>query len=186
MESRILYDAPRLQLSLKRLAHEVWERHLSFDNLCVLAIQPRGVHLGRRLHQQLQGMAPEVPIPYGELDVTFHRDDFRRGAAPLVPNRTTVDFVIEDKTIILVDDVLYTGRTVRAALDAMLAFGRPRGVELLVLIDRSRMRQLPIQAFYSGMAVDTLNQEKVFVEFAESHGHDRVRIATTPQPPEKP
>lgn len=142
----------------------------------MLAIQPRGVYLGRRMHALLQSLLPDSTLPYGELDVTFFRDDVRRHASPLLANTTKVDFLVEGKRVILVDDVLYTGRTIRAALDAMLAFGRPSSVELLVLVDRNRQRELPVESQYTGITVDALPSEKVIVRLKESGGEDSVRI----------
>jgi pyrimidine operon attenuation protein/uracil phosphoribosyltransferase len=176
---RELFDKARLEVTLLRLAHEVLEKHPDLGRVCMLGLQPRGVHFSRRMQKLLAQLAPSQKLSYGELDATFFRDDFRRGK-PLLPNTTSINFVLEDQTVILVDDVLFTGRTVRAALDAMLAFGRPRSVELMVLIDRKRMRELPIEAYYSGIGVDTLNHEKVFVQWQEAHGTDSVRIESNP------
>ena len=171
-----LFSPEKLQVVLLRLCHQLIENHTDFSNSVMLAIQPRGVYLGRRIHALLNELIPGIDLPYGELDVTFQRDDFRRGKGPLIPNQTKVDFLIEDRRVILVDDVLYTGRTVRAALDAMLAFGRPASVELLALVDRNRKRELPIEAEYIGIRVDTLDTEKVIVRLADGPGEDSIRI----------
>ncbi len=176
-DSRQLFDTKRLQVTLERLAHQVIEHHPDFSQCCILGLQPRGIAFARRLHALLSQFKPASPMPYGELDATFFRDDFRRaGKGPLIPNATHINFVVEGLDVILVDDVLFTGRTVRAALDAMLACGRPRSVELMVLIDRRQQRELPIQPYYTGITIDTLNHEKVRVEWAETHGTDSVRI----------
>lgn len=171
-----LFLPGQLDVTLLRLCHQLIENHIDFKNSAILAIQPRGVFLGRRIHALLQQLKPDADLPYGELDVTFFRDDFRRQSAPLRANSTQVDFLIEKKQVILVDDVLYTGRTIRAALDAMLAFGRPDSVELLVLVDRKRQRELPVEALYKGITVDALESEKVIVRLKESGGEDSVRI----------
>jgi pyrimidine operon attenuation protein / uracil phosphoribosyltransferase len=171
-----LFLPGQLDITLLRLCHQLVENHVDFKNTVILAIQPRGVFLGRRMHALLQSLRPELAIPYGELDVTFFRDDVRRHASPLLANATKVDFLVEAKRVILVDDVLYTGRTIRAALDAMLAFGRPAAVELLVLVDRKRQRELPVEAMYTGISVDVLPHEKVIVRLKESGGEDSVRI----------
>lgn len=171
-----LFGPGKLEVTLLRLAHEVIENHPDFSNTVLLAIQPRGVYLGRRMHHLLQKLCPDQDIPYGELDVTFQRDDFRTGKGPLLPNSTRIDFLIEDKKVVLIDDVLYTGRTIRAALDAMLAFGRPAEVELLALVDRKRKRELPIQPKYTGIRVDTLDSEKVIVRLREGGDEDSIRI----------
>lgn len=172
--SRALFAPGQLDVTLQRLTHQLIENHLDFARTCLLGIQPRGVHLSRRIRDLLTGH--DLQVPYGELDATFHRDDFRE-RGPLMPNTTTIDFVIDDLNVILIDDVLYTGRTVRAALDAMLAYGRPRNVELLVLVDRKRKRDLPIYADYIGAEADTLDSEYIHVQWAEAHGTDSIRIA---------
>lgn len=171
-----LFSPGKLEVVLLRLCHQLIENHVDFSNSVMLSIQPRGVFLGRRMRDLLHGLIPDLKLPYGELDVTFQRDDFRRHAGPLIPNQTQIDFLIEGKKVILVDDVLYTGRTVRAALDAMLAFGRPDSVELLTLVDRNRKRELPIEAIYVGITVDTLDSEKVIVRLREDGGEDSIRI----------
>lgn len=172
---RDLFDKGRLEITLLRLAHEVLEKHPDLQNTCLIGLQPRGVYFSRRMQNILSTISGHAQIEYGEMDATFFRDDFRRGK-PLLPNPTNLNFTLEDKHVILIDDVLFTGRTVRAALDAMLAFGRPKSVELMVLIDRKRMRELPIESFYIGIGVDTLNHEKVYVQWEEVHGIDAVRI----------
>lgn len=175
--TRELFSLPgQLDLTLSRLAEELLERHPRLENTCLMGIQPRGVFLGRRMATWLATRLPGQTIDYGELDVTFYRDDFRRKAAPLVPNSTRVDFIIEGRNVVLIDDVLYTGRTIRAALDAMLAFGRPASVELMVLVDRRRLRHLPVQASYRGIAIDTLDTENVVVSFSETDERDTVVI----------
>jgi pyrimidine operon attenuation protein/uracil phosphoribosyltransferase len=127
----------------------------------------------------LNELRPEAYFDYGELDVTFHRDDFRRGDSLLVPQSTSIDFLVEERHVLLVDDVLYTGRTVRAAMSALMDFGRAAEIELLVLIDRRRRRNLPVQADYVGMSVDTLPSERIYVELEEEHGKTSVRLAST-------
>lgn len=171
-----LFQGNKLEVTLSRLCHQLIENHGKFSNTVILGLQPRGVYLSRRIHSLLGDILPLADIPYGELDVTFYRDDFRRQDSPLIANQTAIDFLIEGKNVILIDDVLYTGRTVRAALDAMLGFGRPANVELLVLVDRHRMRELPVQPKYVGIRVDTLPTEKVIVRLKEGGGKDSVRI----------
>lgn len=130
-----------------------------------------------RLKSQLESILKH-PVVCGNLDITFYRDDFRRRENPLIPSATNIDFVIENKKVVLVDDVLYTGRTIRAGLDALLAFGRPEKVELLTLIDRRFNRDLPIQPDYVGKTVDTLVSERVSVEWKEIEGEDKVVLYT--------
>jgi pyrimidine operon attenuation protein / uracil phosphoribosyltransferase len=171
-----ILDEKKLEVTLLRLCHQLMENHGDFSNTALLAIQPRGVYLGRRMQEMLQKLVPKADIKYGEIDVTFYRDDFRRHNQPLAASPTRVDFTIEGRRIILIDDVLYTGRTVRSAMDAMLSLGRPDGVELLVLVDRIRNRELPIEAEYVGLRVDALDSEKVIVRLREGGGQDTVRI----------
>jgi pyrimidine operon attenuation protein/uracil phosphoribosyltransferase len=140
----------------------------------MLGSQPRGIYLGKRIHRLLENLVPGISLPYGDLDITFFRDDFRRRESILHPSRNKVDFLIEGKHVILVDDVLYTGRTTRAGLDAMLAYGRPASVSLLVLVDRKYQRQLPIEPTYVGITVDTIEDQRVSVQLSESGGNDQV------------
>lgn len=168
MERRIIIDNQLLQIIIERLCHQLIEVHDDFANSVILGIQPRGVFLAERITTTLKSFLHKE-INLGYLDVTFFRDDFRRKDVPLKANATKVPFLIEDKNVILVDDVLYTGRTVRAAMDAMIGFGRPKHVELLALIDRKYSRDLPIQPNYIGLEVNCLESEKVWVELKE-HG----------------
>lgn len=171
-----LFPAEKLNITLHRLAHQLIEHYEDFSNTVLIGLQPRGVFLSRRMCEILCELLPTVNIPYGELDVTFFRDDFRRRPAPLQPNQTRIDFLIEGKRVILIDDVLYTGRTIRAAMDGMLAYGRPLSVELLVLVDRKHKRELPVEASYVGITVDTIKTEKVLVELREAGGSDKVYL----------
>lgn len=172
-----LFPKGKLEVTLLRLCHQLLENYGNFADTVILGAQPRGIYLSRRMIELLTGLVPEQKIPYGELDVTFFRDDFRTRDNPLQPNRTRIDFLIQNKRVILIDDVLYTGRTVRAALDAMLAYGRPQSVELLVLVDRKHARDLPIEPSYTGIVVDTIDTQRVFVELKESGGNDEVFLA---------
>mgnify|MGYP001005140124 CR=1 FL=1 len=147
--------------------------HLLLDAQLFVIVLERLVGLAERVVQKLRQTTGQT-IPLGYLDATFYRDDFRR-REPLKPNATKVNFVIEGKKVILVDDVLATGRMVRAALDAMQAFGRPRKVELLVLIDRQYNREIPVEPDYTGMKVNTLDSQRVLVEWTEQ-GHEADRI----------
>lgn len=176
MAPRLILPSRQFSITINRLCHQLIEVHDDFSESVIIGLQPRGILLARRIRQILQQILSKENIPLGELDVTFYRDDFRR--KDLVPNRTSIDFIIEDKNVILVDDVLYTGRTIRSGLDALMDFGRPKDVELLVLIDRRFSRNLPIQAKYVGSRVDTIVSEKVKVEWKETDGEDRVWLQT--------
>jgi len=164
MQKRLIVPDQLLDIMIQRLAHQLIENHVDFSNSVILGLQPRGIFVSERLQQKLQAILG-FPVRTGRLDITFHRDDFRRRESPIVANATHIDFHIENKRVILVDDVLYTGRSVRAALDAMIAYGRPASVELLVLIDRRYTRHLPIEAKYVGQYVNSLPAERVLVEW---------------------
>jgi len=173
MEKQVILNAKHLELTLKRLCHELIETHNDFSETVIIGLQPRGIHVVQRVKEQLEKIL-DKEINCGSLDITFYRDDFRRRETPLIPSVTNIDFSIENKSIVLVDDVLFTGRTIRSGLDALLSFGRPKSVELLVLIDRRFRRDLPIEANYVGKAVDTLLSERVSVEWTEIEGQDKV------------
>jgi pyrimidine operon attenuation protein/uracil phosphoribosyltransferase len=176
MAPRLILTPQQFSITINRLCHQLIEVHDDFSESVIIGLQPRGILLAKRIRQTLQQILQKDKILYGELDVTFYRDDFRK--KDLVPNQTNIDFIIEDKNVVLIDDVLFTGRTIRAGLDAMMAFGRPKDVELLVLIDRRFSRNLPIQAKYSGRTVDTIASEKVMVEWKENGGEDHVWLLT--------
>lgn len=165
-----------IKIMLDRLACELIENHSDFANTVFIGIQPRGTSLAKRLLQLLTTEYGITNIPFGILDITFFRDDFRRNARPLEANSTAIDFIVEDKKVVFIDDVLYTGRSIRAALSAIQSFGRPAEIELLVLIDRRFSRHLPIQPDYSGKQVDAINQERVVVHWKEKEGEDAVYV----------
>ena len=165
-----------LQVMLHRLACELIENHTDFSNTVFIGIQPRGTFLAYRLLQLLTTEYKVPSIPYGMLDITFFRDDFMRTSRPLAANSTSIDFIVEDKKVVFIDDVLYTGRSIRAALSAIQSFGRPAEIELLVLIDRRFSRHLPIQPDYSGKQVDAINEERVVVHWKENDGEDAVSV----------
>jgi pyrimidine operon attenuation protein/uracil phosphoribosyltransferase len=177
MEKQVILNKRHIDLTLKRLCYQLIESHNDFSNSIIIGLQPRGIHVATRLKKELESILGKE-VMCGNLDITFYRDDFRRREKPLIPSVTNIDFVIEGKNIIIVDDVLFTGRTIRAGLDALLAFGRPARVELLAFIDRRFNRDLPIQADYIGKTVDTLSKERVSVEWAETEGEDKVVLFT--------
>lgn len=160
---KLILDSDLLDVTISRLCQQLIENHADFSETVILGLQPRGIFLAQRIHEKLESDTGQS-IPLGYLDTTFFRDDFRRRETPAKASETRVPFVIEGKKVVLVDDVLFTGRTVRAALDAMIAFGRPAKVELLVMIDRKHNRDLPVAADYVGRAVNTLASERVLVE----------------------
>lgn len=173
MQRRLLLNQERLKITIARLCQQLIENHGDFSDSVILGMQPKGIFLAERIAASLKEEL-SIEIPLGYLDTTFYRDDFRRRDAPLKPNETKVPFIIEEKKVILIDDVLYTGRSVRAALDAMIAFGRPEKVELLVLIDRMYSRDIPVEASYVGKKVNTNYNEKVLVELVEQKGADEI------------
>lgn len=176
MQPRIILDSKKLDLTITRLCHQLIEQHKDFSESCLIGVQPRGVMLADRIHRKLCSILKKDNIEYGKLDIPFYRDDFRIKGKPMIADETNIGFSLENKNIILVDDVLYTGRTIRSALDAMLDYGRPADVELVVLIDRRLHRHLPIQAKYVGRVIDSVTAEKVKVEWKETDGKDGVWI----------
>jgi len=174
MQKKLILDSDLLDITLNRLCQQLIENHDKFEDTVLLGLQPRGIYLAELIHQKLEKLT-KIKIPLGYLDTTFHRDDFRRRDTPAKASETRVPFVIEGKKVLLIDDVLFTGRTVRAALDAMIAFGRPAKVELLVLVDRKHNRDLPIAADYVGQYVNTIASQKVLVEML-IQGHKQNRI----------
>ena len=174
MQSKILLEKQQFDVTLKRLCHQLIEQHDDFKYSVIIGLQPRGIYLANRIKSELQTILNVKNIECGTLDITFHRDDFRK--KELIPNATKIDFTIEDKNVILVDDVLFTGRTIRAGLDAMLDFGRPKDVELLVLVDRRFARHVPIQAKYVGITIDSIETQKVKVEWKEVDGKDKITL----------
>jgi pyrimidine operon attenuation protein / uracil phosphoribosyltransferase len=173
-QQKLILSSPLLEIMISRLCQQLIENHENFEESVLLGLQPRGIYFAKRIAKALETQLNKT-IELGQLDATFYRDDFRRRDAPLRANATKIDFVIENKKVILIDDVLATGRMVRAAMDAMQAFGRPRKIELLVLIDRQYNREIPIESDYSGLKVNTLESQKVLVEWQEQ-GHEKDQI----------
>jgi pyrimidine operon attenuation protein/uracil phosphoribosyltransferase len=171
---KTLLDQNQLNITLQRLAHQLVENHSDFNNTVVIGLQPRGIWLSDRIVTLLREITGNDRIDYGRLDITFYRDDVHQSGSLQVPSQTDISFSVEGKAVILIDDVLHTGRTIRAAMDALLDFGRPDHVELLVLIDRHYSRELPIQPDYVGQVVDTIITQKVKVLWAEKDGKDEV------------
>ena len=178
MQPRIILNSQAFEITLKRLCFQLIENHNNFSDTVIIGLQPRGTFLARRIHDLLREITGINSIALGSLDITFFRDDFRRRDEIVVPSSTNINFIVEDKNVILIDDVLYTGRTIRAGLDALLAFGRPRKVELLVLIDRKFARHLPIEPDYTGKAIDSIDSDKVRVSWKETDKEDNVSLIT--------
>ena len=173
MQDQVLIPPAQFALILDRLAHQLIEHH-DFSQTDLVGLQPRGSRLAERLKAHLEELLPGTDIHCGKLDVTFFRDDFRTHEKPLSPNVNDMGFTVEARRVVLVDDVLFTGRTIRAGLDALLAHGRPQSVALVVLIDRRFSRELPIEPNYIGKHVDSIGAQHVKVEWSEEYDADRV------------
>jgi len=177
MEQTVILNSTLFELTINRLCYQLIENHNNFSDTVLIGLQPRGINVVARLKEKLEEILGHEVV-CGNLDVTFYRDDFRRRETPIIPSATNIDFVIENKRVVIVDDVLYTGRTIRSGLDALLAFGRPKQVELLAFVDRRFQRDLPIQANYIGKTVDSLDSERVNVSWKEIEGEDKVILFT--------
>lgn len=184
---RTLSEAAQLDLTIERLCYQLIENYGDFANTCLIGIQTGGVMLAERLQRKLadilnnetsrtSGLRTSIAMPFGKLDITFYRDDFRTSKKPLSANSNDMSFVVENQRVILVDDVLYTGRSVQAAMTALNHYGRPESVKLLVLVDRRFNRQLPVRPDYVGIVMDALDEAYVKVEWQEVEGSDRVLL----------
>ena len=176
MSKKVLLNSKEIEIILHRLACQLIENHNDFSDSVLIGLQPRGIYLAQRLASILENEYQVKDLNLGLLDITFYRDDFRRRDEPLEATDTQIDFLIENKKVVLIDDVLFSGRSVRAALTAIQSYGRPENVELLVLIDRRFSRHLPIQPNYRGRQVDAINEERVIVNWKELHKKDAVYI----------
>ncbi|MBT8270744.1 MAG: bifunctional pyr operon transcriptional regulator/uracil phosphoribosyltransferase PyrR [Flavobacteriaceae bacterium] len=176
MSQKVLLNSKEVNIILHRLACQLIENHDDFSNTVLIGIQPRGKALVDRLAAMFREDYGLKELKIGYLDITFFRDDFRRGTKPLEANSTEINFIVEDKNVVFIDDVLYTGRSIRSALTAIQSFGRPKNIELLTLIDRRFSRHLPIQPDYKGRQVDAINEERVTVHWKEYDGEDAVYL----------
>lgn len=173
-KSRVILDNNQFQLTIDRLCHQLIENYDNFERACLIGIQEGGVAMGGRIQTRLQEILGLDEILYGKLDITFYRDDYRIRTEPLKASATEIDFIIEGKRVILLDDVLYTGRSVHAAMTALQHYGRPDNVELMVMVDRRFNRHLPIQSDYTGLTIDALDESYVRVEWAGQNEIDQV------------
>lgn len=173
---KVILNTDRFQLTILRLCHQLIERYDRFEDTCIIGIQDKGVLLAERIIETLKTLDPDINIEYGKLDITYFRDDFRTRDQPLKASRTEMPFIIDRKKVILIDDVLYTGRTIHAAITAMQGYGRPEKVELLTLVDRRFNRHLPIKADYQGIRVDSVDEAYVKVEWNHLDGKDRILL----------
>jgi pyrimidine operon attenuation protein/uracil phosphoribosyltransferase len=171
---KTILNGQELALTIQRLSQQILENHFDLDSTVLIGIQPRGIYFSNRLVEEIRKQVSQEKIKYGKLDITFYRDDVRQGLRTI--NQTDIPFSIEDKKVVLIDDVLYTGRTIRAALDALLDFGRPAKVELCILIDRRFSRELPIQADYIGKSIDSIITQKVKVFWKDKDGQEEVTL----------
>lgn len=171
---KTILSKEQLALTIKRLAHQILENHPGLEDTVIIGLQPRGIFLSDRIVKELEKLVPTTAIQYGKLDITFYRDDVRKSLH--IASNTDIPFSIENKRVILVDDVLYTGRTIRAALDALLDFGRPSKVALCVLVDRRFSRELPIQPDFLGKAIDTIYSQRVTVLWKENDDSEQVML----------
>ena len=176
MSRKTLLNSKDIEIILHRLACQLIENHNDFSDTVLIGLQPRGSFLAHRLAAVLKNDYHIKDLNLGLLDITFYRDDFRRRDAPLLATSTEIDFLIEGKKVVIIDDVLFSGRSIRAALTAIQSYGRPENIELLVLIDRRFSRHLPIQPNYRGRQVDAINEERVLVSWKETHQKDAVYI----------
>lgn len=176
MSQKVLLNSKEVNIILHRLACQLIENHDDFSETVLIGLQPRGVYLANRIAEILKEEHQIQSLKLGQLDITFYRDDFRRNDKPLEANTTSIDFIVEDKKVVFIDDVLYTGRSINAALTAIQSYGRPKHVELLTLIDRRFSRHLPIMPDYRGRQVDAINEEKVKVMWKENDGEDAVHL----------
>jgi pyrimidine operon attenuation protein / uracil phosphoribosyltransferase len=168
MSKKLILNESTFNITLTRIAHQIIENHYPFTNTVMIGVQAKGVYFATQLHNTISQILGTTTIHLGALDATFYRDDFRKTNAHLVPHTTTIDFEIENKNVLLIDDVLFTGRTIRAAMDALLDYGRPHKIELVTMVDRRYQRDLPIEANYVGITIDSTPQQNVAVTWASN------------------
>jgi len=178
MKKSIILNSNELKITIERLACQLIEKHDDFSNTILVGLQPRGKYLCNRIVEVLKAEYLVNNLKYGLLDITFYRDDFRRNEKILEASRTDFILSVENKNVVFIDDVLFTGRTVRAALTAIESFGRPKSIELLILIDRRFSRELPIQPDYKGLQVDVYENQKVLIEWSDESKNEYAYMTT--------
>jgi len=171
MGKHILFNNSRVNICLERLAYQLLENHNDFSETVLIGLQPRGKFLSQNIVNVLKNKYSLQKLDYGYLDITFFRDDFRTKTDILIPNETNFKLNVNNKKVVFMDDVLYTGRTIRAALTAIESFGRPKSIELLILVNRRYCRELPIQADYKGFNVDVYEDQKVCVNWSKNNNY---------------
>jgi pyrimidine operon attenuation protein/uracil phosphoribosyltransferase len=176
LAEREILNKESIIITIERLCYQLIEAHNTFDNTVLIGVQPRGTYLNNRILKKLDLIIPNNSIEFGNVDISFYRDDLMRRESPILPEIMDINTTLEGKNIVLIDDVLFTGRSIRSAIDALMSFGRPKSVELLTLINRRFSRDLPIQPNYVGKTIDALESEKIIVEWEENTGNDRVLI----------
>ena len=173
-DKRKILNKKQINIIIKRLCHQLIENHNNFSDTVIVSLLPRGKHVARKIVNKLEQIL-EHKINYGELDISFYRDDLRRHSEPIIPHKMEMNISVDERNVVFIDDVLYTGRSVRSAIDALMPFGRPKSIELLVFIDRRLSRHLPIQPDYVGKVVDSIDSEKVVVNITND-GNDNILI----------
>ena len=168
MPKKVLLDSKKIDIILNRLVCQLVENHKDFDNTVLIGLQPRGAFLIDKILEIFNKEYPKIDIKSGILDFTFFRDDFRRSEKTLSASSTQINFSVENKNVVLIDDVLFTGRSIKAAMSSMDSYGRPNSIELLVLIDRRYKREIPIEANYCGAKIDTFKGDRVNVVWGEN------------------
>ena len=176
LDEREILNKESILVTIKRLCYELIESHDSFENTVLIGVQPRGAYLNNRILQKLKLILATSDIESGNVDISFYRDDLMRRDEPIIPEVMDINCSLEAKKVVLIDDVLFTGRSIRSAIDAVMSFGRPKSIELLTLINRRFSRDLPIQPNYVGKTIDIMDTEKILVEWEEIAGIDRVLI----------
>ena len=174
LKERELLNKQEIEITIERLCRQLIENHNDFEHTVIVGVQPRGTLLCNRVISKLRTLVSATNIASGNVDISFYRDDLMRRDEPIIPQEMDMDLSVEGKNVVLIDDVLFTGRSIRSAIDALMTFGRPNSVELLTLIDRRYSRHLPIHPNYVGRTIDALESEKIVVEWEEFNGNDRI------------